>query len=182
MTALETFIDHNRRFAASGVYAGLPWFPKQQTIVIGCVDPRVDPALILGFELGDAVVIRNLGGRVTPDTFQTIAGLGMIAQAEGVTPAPGFNLLVLQHTDCGITRLGEHAGFLAEVFGVEARDLGAKAVSDPKAAVAVDVKAIKANPSMPGGFLVAGLVYDVTTGLVDVVVPAAPLREMMTAA
>lgn len=182
MTTVDTFIDHNRRFAACGMHAGLQWFPKLQTIVIGCVDPRVDPAVILGLELGDAVVIRNLGGRVTPDTFQTIAALGMIAQSEGVTPGPGLNLCVLHHTDCGITRLAEHPGFLARVFGVDPDDLGAKAVPDPKAAVAVDVATIKANPSLPSGFLVAGLVYDVATGLVDVVVPPAPLRETATAA
>ena len=182
MTTVDTFIDHNRRFAASGKYAGLEWFPKLQTIVIGCVDPRVDPAVILGLELGDAVVIRNLGGRVTPDTLQTIAGLGMIAQAEGVTPGPGLNLCVLHHTDCGVTHLGGHPGFLAKMFGVDPDDLGTKAVSDPEAAVAVDVAAIKANPSLPGGFLVAGFVYDVATGLVDVVVPPAPLRDTVTAA
>src|SRR5260370_2326706 len=34
-----------------------------------------------------------------------------------------------------------------------------------------------ANPALPGNWLVSGLVYDVTTGLVDVVVPPAPLRN-----
>lgn len=182
MTTVDTFIDHNQRFAASGLHAGLSWFPKLQTIVISCLDPRVDPAVILGLELGDAVIIRNLGGRVTPDTFQTIAALGMIAQSEGVTPGPGLNLCVLHHTDCGITHLGERPDFLARVFGVDPDDLAAKALADPKAAVAVDVAAIRSNPSLNSGFLVAGLVYDVATGLVDVVVPAAPLRETVTAA
>lgn len=183
MNTIDTFIDHNRRFAASGIYAGLPTLPKRQAIVIGCVDPRVDPAVILGLELGDAVIIRNLGGRVTPDTFKTITALGIIAQAEGATPGfPGLNLIVMHHTDCGITRLGEHTDLLAKVFGVDPDDLGAKAISDPKAAVAVDVATIKANPSLPGGLLVAGLVYDVATGLVDVVVPSAPLRNAVPVA
>jgi carbonic anhydrase len=183
VTPVDTFIDRNRRFAVSGIHAGLPTLPKLQTIIIGCVDPRVDPAAILGLELGDAVIIRNLGGRVTPNTFQTITALGMIAQSEGATPGfPGLNLIVLHHTDCGITHLGEHTDLLAKVFGVDPGDVGAKAVSDPKAAVAVDVAAIKANPFLPAGFLVAGLVYDVATGLVDVVVSPAPLRSAVTAA
>lgn len=181
MTTLDTLTARNRRFAASHLYAGLKLFPKLQTIVITCVDPRVDPAAVLGLELGDALVIRNLGGRFTPDTFQTMAALRMIAQAEGATPGPGWNLIVLHHTDCGITRLGEHPGLLANVFGVDPGDLAAKAVSDPAAAVATDVAAIKANPFLPGAFLVSGLVYDVTTGLFDVVVPPAPLRPAETA-
>lgn len=176
MTTIDTLTARNRRFAASGRYAGPRMMPKLQTIVIGCVDPRVDPAAILGLELGDALVIRNLGGRFLPDTFQTLAALRMIADAEGAAPGPGWNLVVLQHTDCGLTRLGGQPGLLANVFGVEPADLAAKVVNDPVAAVAGDVAAIKANPFLPGAILVSGLVYHVGTGLVDVVVPPAPLR------
>ncbi|HEY0933629.1 MAG TPA: carbonic anhydrase [Trebonia sp.] len=176
MTILDTLTARNQRFAASGRHAGLKLFPALQTIVITCVDPRVDPAAILGLELGDALVIRNLGGRYTPDTFQTMAALRMIAQAEGAAPGPGWNLIVLHHTDCGITRLAQHPGLLANIFGIDPGGLAAKAVSDPAAAVAADVTAIKANPLLPGAFLVSGLVYDVATGLVGVAVPPATLR------
>jgi carbonic anhydrase len=147
-----------------------------------CADPRVDPATVLGLGLGDALIIRNLGGRFTPDTLQTMAALGTIARAEGASPGPGWNLVVLHHTDCGITRLGEHAGLLAGVFGIDPADLHSKAVGDPVAAVAADVAAIKANPFLPASFLVSGLVYDVATGLIDVVVPPAPLRPEESAA
>jgi carbonic anhydrase len=40
----------------------------------------------------------------------------------------------------------------------------------------MDVAALKANPQMPDGFIVSGLVYDVRTGRVRTVVPAAQLR------
>jgi hypothetical protein len=43
-------------------------------------------------------------------------------------------------------------------------------------AVAVDVAALKSNPLLPGGFLVSGLVYDVGTGRIELVVPPALLR------
>jgi carbonic anhydrase len=176
VTTLDTLLDRNRRFAATNPPADLRLFPKLETIVISCADPRVDPAAILGLRLGDALVIRNLGGRFTPDTLQTMAALGMIARAEGTSPGPGWNLVVLHHTDCGITRLGEHAGLLAAVFGIDPAELEGKAIGDPVAAVAADVAAIKANPFLPASFLVSGLVYDVATGLIDVVVPPAPLR------
>jgi hypothetical protein len=44
-------------------------------------------------------------------------------------------------------------------------------ITDPYKAVAVDVAALKANPLLPGGFLVTGLCYDVTTGRIEIVVP-----------
>ena len=176
MTTIDTLLDRNRRFAASGLPADLPLFPTLETIVIGCADPRVDPATILGLELGEALIIRNLGGRFTPDTLQTMAALRTIAQVEGATPRPGWNLIVLHHTDCGITRLTGHTDLLASVFGINPADLDGKAVGDPAAAVAADVAAIKANPFLPAAFVVSGLVYDVATGLIDVVIPPAPLR------
>jgi len=48
-----------------------------------------------------------------------MATLRMIAQAEGAAPGPGWNLIVLQHTDCGITRLGGHPELLAATFGID---------------------------------------------------------------
>lgn len=176
MTTIDTLLDRNRRFAASGLPADLQLFPRLKTIVIGCVDPRADPAAVLGLRLGDALIIRNVGGRFTPDIFRTMAALRTIAEVEGTDPGPGWNLIVLHHTDCGITRLGEHPGLLAGVFGIAPADLGGKAVNDPAAAVAADVATIKATPFLPATFLVSGLVYDVTTGLTDVVVPPALLR------
>jgi carbonic anhydrase len=111
-----------------------------------------------------------------------MAALRAIAEAEGTDPGPGWNLVVLHHTDCGMTRLREHTGLLADVFGVDPGDLGGKAVGDPAAAVAADVAAIKANPFLPAAFQVSGLVHDLATGLVDVVVPPAPLRPGADAA
>jgi carbonic anhydrase len=64
---------------------------------------------------------------------------------------------------------------LASYFGIDKTELQAKAVTDPWAAVAVDVAAFKANP-LPGEWAVSGLVYDVTTGLVEAVVAPDPLQ------
>jgi carbonic anhydrase len=176
MTTVDTLTARNHRFATLGMYADLQLFPKEKTLVIGCVDPRVDPAIVLGLGLGDALVIRNIGGRFTPETFQTMAALRIIAQAENVTPGPGWNLVVLQHTDCGITRLSGQPTLLANVLGIEPEDLSSMAINDPAEAVALDVAAIRANPFLPAEFLVSGMVYDVATGLVDVVVPPTLLR------
>jgi carbonic anhydrase len=87
-----------------------------------------------------------------------------------------FHLIVLQHTDCGITRLPGDPAMLAHYFQIQEGELKTKAVPDPRAAVAVDVASLHAIPALPGAWLVSGLVYDVATGLVGVVVPPAPIR------
>jgi len=113
--------------------------------VIGCVDSRVDPSLVLGLDLGEAVVMRNIGGRVTPAvlrSWQLLAKLGQ--QGAGGQPGNGPpHLVVLQHTDCGIKRLGDHTEMLAEFFEIPVIDLDAKAISDPHPAVRIDVEILR---------------------------------------
>jgi carbonic anhydrase len=67
---------------------------------------------------------------------------------------------------------------LAHYFQVNEAELEEKAVSDPHTAVAVDVAVLRAVPALPSQWLISGLVYDVATGLVEVVVPPSPLRSV----
>lgn len=66
---------------------------------------------------------------------------------------------------------GERAR-LAGFFGVDEGALDEKSVADPHSAVRVDVAAIKAADGLPDGMHCVGMVYDVSTGLVEVVGPA----------
>lgn len=176
MTTIETLVARNERFADGAFDAALRINPSGKLMVIGCVDPRVDPAVLLGLEQGEAAVIRNVGGRVTPATLKTIAMLGKVGQAnDGGAPGVGWNLVVLHHTDCGMTDLASFPELLAEYFEIPLADLEGKAVSDPYASVAVDTAVLHAAP-LPSSFAVSGLVYDVTTGHVEVVVDPSPLR------
>jgi carbonic anhydrase len=175
MTVIETLQERNAAFAAHRFSAGLSLMPTLQTMIVGCVDPRVDPAHVLGLQLGEAIVIRNIGGRITPGTLQTMALLAMIPRLEGAATVPGLNLVVLHHTDCGITRLAKVPDVLASYFGVASDDLDGKAVSDPRSAVGVDIAVLKATPSFRGGIVVSGFVYDVATGRLETVVAPAPL-------
>jgi carbonic anhydrase len=171
----DELIRRNARFAAGGVPAGLS-FPTGQTLrVLGCVDSRVDPAHVLGLELGEAVVMRNIGGRVTPAALRSWSLLGKLGQASaGRPPADGpAHLAILHHTDCGIKRLAAFPELLAEFFEIPVADLERKQVDDPHASVRIDVE--MARRALPSGLLVSGLVYDVSTGLVDIVVPPATL-------
>lgn len=184
MTTLDTLMKRNKDFAAHQFATDLSLMPslastlnKARALIIGCADPRVDPDHVLGFEPGEAVVIRNIGGRITLGTLGMIDMLNRIAQIEGAGPEGEFNVIVLQHTDCGSKRLDSSPDMLAEYFGISKEEVKAKSVIDPRVAVAVDVAALRANSSLPSEWLVSGLVYDVATGLVDVVVPPAPFRD-----
>jgi carbonic anhydrase len=128
--------------------------------------------------LGEALVLRNIGGRITPGLMEEMGLLGKISQVMGKPAAGGgeFHLIVLQHTDCGITRLAGDPALLAHFFQVQESEVDAKTVTDPRRAVATDVATLRAMPGLPASWLLSGLVFDVATGLVEVVVPPAPLR------
>ena len=165
--SIDELVQRNSTFAATGAFAGLP-FPTSQTLrVVGCVDSRVDPSHVLGLALSEAVVMRNIGGRVTPATLRSWALLGRLGQGQ----PPAGAMVILHHTDCGIRRLADHPEQLAEYFEIPVAGLAGKAVDDPYAAVRIDVDI--ARRTLPPSLLVSGLVYDVNTGLIDVAVPAA---------
>ena len=67
-----------------------------------------------------------------------------------------FTIIVLQHTDCGITRLVGDPAKLAHYFQIQEGELKTKAVTDPQAAVAFDVAALRAIPALPGSWLISG--------------------------
>jgi carbonic anhydrase len=142
MSYLDEFIERNKKFAAdqSSAHALLPLpdvLPKVKAIIIGCADMRVDPAHVLGLKPGEAAVLRNIGGRITPGLLQELRMLGRIGQVAGETPGGGgeFHLIVLQHTDCGITRLAGDPALLAQYFHVSEAEVEVKAVMNPRAAV-----------------------------------------------
>jgi carbonic anhydrase len=145
-------------------------------MIVGCVDPRVDPAHVLGLANGEAAIIRNVGGRITPSTLRTMTMLSKVGQANADTHVPGtWNLVILHHTDCGMTDLAPYPDLLADYFEISEGELAGKSVVDPVGSVRVDVEMIL-NSIRGGDFLVSGLVYDVTTGGLDVVVSPTPLR------
>jgi carbonic anhydrase len=184
MNSLDSLLERNKEFASRQSAAGTPMpslpqaMPHVKALIIGCADMRVDPAHVLGIQPGEAVVVRNIGGRITPGLLEQLGLLGRIGEVAGKAPGGGreFHLIVLQHTDCGITRLAADPAMLARYFQIPEGDLKAKAVTDPRAAVALDVASLRAIPALPGEWLLSGLVYDVATGRIEIVIPPAPIR------
>ena len=186
MGTIDTLLQRNYEFATHRFVAGLPMRPTLQTIIICCADPRVDPVHILGLEPGEAVVLRNVGGRVVPGTVQLLRMLLQVPPGPSSdTPrdknaGPPFHLIVLQHTDCGIIRLASNTALMSDYFGISSAELPAKTITEPRAAVIADVAALRTSTGLPDAILVSGLVYDTETGLVDIVVPPTPRRQPST--
>ena len=171
MTNVNELIHRNQTFAAGEFLPDLNINPGGNMMIIGCVDPRVDPARILGLSQGEAAIVRNVGGRITPVTLKTLRMLGKVGAANPTGHQPGdWNLVLLHHTDCGMTDLAAFPELLAEYFEIGVDQLEGKSVSDPVGSVTVDVGVIRQN-IRSAAFLVSGLVYDVENGLVKVVVP-----------
>src|ERR1700683_696938 len=139
MSNLDKMLERNKDFAAEQSAAGtlMPSLPRAmpnvKALIVRCADMRVDPAHVLGIKPGEAVVIRNIGGRVTPGLLEQLGLLGRVGEVAREIPGGGgeFHLIVLHHTDCGITRLAGDPALLAHYFQLKESELKAKAVSDP---------------------------------------------------
>jgi carbonic anhydrase len=172
-SGVEAALARNRAFAAAGGHRDAVVLPRLALFVVTCLDPRVDPAHVLGVELSDAMVVRNVGGRVTREVVDDVAFIGQIA--ESVVPdGPLFEVAIIHHTQCGAGALADD-GFrhrYAERIGADETELRDRAIVDPAATVAADVERLRAAASVPARVGVSGHVYDVTTGLVETVVRA----------
>ena len=176
MTRMTPLLDRNEQFAGTYVPVALGP-PTAQMIVVSCLDHRVDPAIVLGLQLGEAPVIRNAGGRVTQAVIDDIVYLAFLAEqlfAGQVDADRLFEVAVVHHTQCGTSLLAD-PGFrhrAAEATGLPEAALEASAVADPHATVKADVERLLTAPNLSPKVSVSGHVYDVATGLVTTVLDA----------
>ncbi len=178
MADLTTLLDRNRSFAEQFEGGDLNIRPRMSTILLTCVDARVDPAHLFGLGLGDAVVIRNAGGRITPAVMGDLAVLGVLAANLPENGAMQPQLVVIHHTDCGMGRLANPPvqQQVAQRLGLSDDEVAAMAVTDPTATVKADIERLRRTPGTPDALVVTGLVYDVSDGTIDQVMSPAPLR------
>jgi carbonic anhydrase len=172
---IDTALERNRAFAAAGGHEGAVIFPNLRLFVITCLDPRVDPAHILGLGLSDAVVLRNVGGRVTPEVINDVAFIAQLAES-ALGDAPLFDVAVIHHTQCGTAALVDDTfrHRYAERIGADESTLLEHAVLDPSATVTHDVERLRSATAISPRVRVSGHVYDVVTGLVETVLAPAP--------
>jgi carbonic anhydrase len=176
MTRMTPLLERNEQFARTYTPAALG-LPTAQVVIVGCLDHRVDPAILLGLRLGDAPVIRNAGGRVTQAVIDDIAFLAFLAgQLGGGQGETGtlFEVAVMHHTQCGTGFLAD-PGFrhkAAEATGISEAALEASVVTDPHATVKADVERLLASPRLSPKVSVSGHVYDIATGRLTTIVDA----------
>lgn len=174
MSNFDELLRNNAAFAATDAkdrVPQIPFIPNKQVYIITCIDPRVDPAQVFGLELGDAIVARTVGGRVTPAVIQDLAWISYLHGTK--TPdADWFELAVMHHTECGSGFFADddlRRGFAAS--GFDDAELAKLAVLDPAATVPVDVQKIVSAPQISSKVKVSGYSYDVKTGVVTTIVP-----------
>jgi carbonic anhydrase len=167
---IETALARNRAFAAAGGHKDAVVFPNLRLFVISCLDPRVDPAHFLGLELSDAMVVRNAGGRVTPEVIGDVAFIGQLAETV-LADGPMFEVAVIHHTQCGTAALADDTfrRRYAERIGADESTLRDQPILDPTATVAHDVMLLRSASAISPRITVSGHVYDVVTGLVQTI-------------
>jgi carbonic anhydrase len=178
LTAIDRLLERNAELSEDLGAKSFTLTPDLHALVLTCADHRVDPAQVLGLELGEAVVLRNPGGRVTPAFISELAVLATVAQIEGLET--GFELILMHHTDCGLARLDGpgQRGLMAYYFGVDEDEVAAKHLTDPFESVRTDLELLRANPLIPRTLIASAVVYDIASGRVEVLSPPAPLGEI----
>src|SRR5260221_4501683 len=174
MATIAPLLRRNKDFAATGAHETASIVAKYPVYVITCLDPRTDPSAFLGLEVGDAMVIRNAGGRVSPGVLEDLAYIGYLSRTL-VPGGPRFEVAVVHHNQCGTHYLADdnfRRGF-ADLIGGNEAALPTKTVNDPNQTVRSRGGLLRAAAVPADTITASGHVHDVTTRLVTTVVPQA---------
>jgi len=138
--------------------------PRHRLAIVTCMDCRIDPLAIFGFEPGDVHVMRNAGARITPDMIRSLI--------KSVDQLEVERIAIVHHTDCGAAKISLPSLRDAVVrrTGHDPVDVDFHLIGDPAQALAADIEAVRTCPFLPVGTAVGGFIYDVATGVVTGVV------------
>ena len=181
---LDDLLESNRRYAARFQGAGLAPRAARGLAIVTCMDTRIEPLAIFDLHRGDAKILRNAGGRVTPDVLRSLV--------LGVATLGVETIVIMHHTQCALAGRTEEelraavvssspgtsegvppgAPVMSDDIGVALQSLEFLAMPDPDAALAADVGAVHEAVVLPAGVVVEGWRYDVETGLVTRVIAA----------
>lgn len=125
-------------------------------------------------------MLRNVGGRVTAPVLEEVAYISYLVETKAPAGSPWFELAVIHHTDCGSGLLADERlrhDFAARTGADQAALARRRAVLDPAETVRADVALLRASEHLSERIRVSGHVYDVKTGLISTIVPAATTEE-----
>lgn len=177
MSVLEEILQANERYAAEfGGKSELTLPAKRGFAILTCQDPRLVPPEFAGFAEGDAVVVRNAGGRATDDAIRSLALSHKLLGTK--------EWLVVHHDDCGLARVTDAElrdmwsrsldtavldadGFHEAGTGpgtTEAEYVNWLTISDSAKSVVSDVTRIRNHPLVSPSITIYGFLYDIRTG------------------
>ena len=141
------------RLAASNARSAAA-VPALRTVVVTCMDTRIDVQALFGLELGEVHTLRNAGGVVTDDVVRSV----VISQRKLGTR----EVLVVAHSRCGM------ATFSEDDFSEElAAEVGMRplwrtyAFADPAVDVHRSVERLRRDPFLLPETVVRGFVLDI---------------------
>jgi carbonic anhydrase len=160
MSVTDDLVRNAQQYAASFTKGDLPMPPGKQTLVVACMDARLNPYGLLGLQEGEAHVVRNAGGVVSEDVIRSIA----ISQRLLGTR----EIILIHHTDCGMLTFKDDdlKNQIEADTGIRP-NFALEAFPDPVQDVRQSIARLKASPFVPHKDQVRGFVYDVRSGRLE---------------
>jgi len=149
----------NAEYADGFALGGLEAVAARGLGIVTCMDSRIEPLALLGLRPGDAKILRNAGARVTEDVLRTLV---LAVHLLGVN-----RILVMPHTRCRMVAVKDadvHQA-IRERSGLDTRSLDFRLITDQEHVLRADMRRIRSSPYLPKDIAVAGVIYDVDTGL-----------------
>ncbi len=154
----DDLLRENHRYASRFSLQGIPARAAKEFGLVTCMDSRIEPLAMLGLVPGDAKILRNAGGRVTPDVLRSLI---LATTFLGVR-----RIAIMQHTDCALANRTDdniRSDFPAEQ-AEESEGWEYLAMPDPDKSLRADVDAVRHCSLLPRGIPVEGWRYGVETG------------------
>jgi carbonic anhydrase len=157
MSTTDDLVQNAGAYAAGFDKGDLPLPPARRVAIVACMDARLNPYGLLGLTEGDAHIIRNAGGAVTPDVIRSLAISQRLLATE--------EIVLIHHTGCGMLtfRDDEFRDAIEQETGIRP-DWPAESFTDLDQDVRQSIARIKTSPFIPRTDSVRGFVYDVESG------------------
>ncbi|HEY7483340.1 MAG TPA: carbonic anhydrase [Streptosporangiaceae bacterium] len=160
MSVTDELLQNAQRYAANFDKGDLPLPPGRHVAIVACMDARLNPYGLLGLSEGEAHVIRNAGGVISPDAIRSLSISQRLLGTE--------EIVLIHHSDCGMLTFTDDE-FRNQVLadtGIKP-EWAAEAFSDLEQDVRQSIERIKASPFIPNKSSVRGFIYDVRSGRLD---------------
>ncbi|NPV92156.1 MAG: carbonic anhydrase [Firmicutes bacterium] len=175
MTLLDRVLEANRRFVAEFKPEQMTARPKEKLAVVTCMDTRLvdflEPAM--GISRGDAKMIKNAGNTIVEGSNDVLRSVLVAIYELGAE-----EVMIIGHTRCGmahakVDELVEemvHKGVKRELLDSIDLKKWLGLIDSEEGNVVKVVEELKQSPLIPAGTPIHGLIVDIDTGALKVLV------------